>query len=162
MASYVVMEPPGERGAEEEAVFVRDGFHLLAFIFTFLWLLFHRLWLEGIAVLLIAIVIGWLSTPAMLGNGGIILSLLVSIYVGIEGSVLRIARLRRNGWREWGVVEADNARDAELRYLAEAGEQMMEEAPTKPRLWGNAPAAEKKVSRTDTTALGLLGLRGDR
>ena len=47
MASYVVMEPP--EGGPEQAILVRDGFALLAFIMPFLWFLWHRMWLEALA-----------------------------------------------------------------------------------------------------------------
>src|SRR5690606_40350011 len=50
-----------------------------------------------------------------------IASLMLALFVGLEGSALRLAALRRRGWREWGVVEAGNSRDAEIRYLADIG-----------------------------------------
>ena len=119
MASYVVMEPPGRAGAER-AVLVRDGFHVLAFVLPVVWLLFHRLWLEALAVLAIGMAIGglgsWLGFNSVAGFG----SLMLGVLVGLEGAALKVAALRRRGWREWGVVEADDADDAETRYLAEA------------------------------------------
>src|SRR4051812_25971719 len=42
---------PGDPEILEQAELVKDGFSWGAFLFTFLWLLFHRLWLAGIAVL---------------------------------------------------------------------------------------------------------------
>jgi hypothetical protein len=161
MASYVVMEPPESRDAARDAVLVRDGFHVLAFIFPFLWLFFHRLWLEGLAVLLAAILIGVASSTVLANNAGAVLSILVSIYVGLEGSAIRIASLRRRGWREWGVVEADHFDDAETRYLAEiAGEEEDNAPPPKP--WGSAGRPASRDSGADTTALGMLGYSGGR
>ena len=48
MAIYVVMEPPAARPneASDGAVFMRDGFSLLALLVPPLWLLWHRLWIE--------------------------------------------------------------------------------------------------------------------
>ena len=115
MASYVVMEPPAR---EDDAVLVRDGFHLLAFLAPFLWFLFHRLWIEALVVLALALALGVAGSLTGI-SAAPALSLLVSVYVGLEGAALRVAALRRRGWREWGVVEADNPADAEVRYLAE-------------------------------------------
>ena len=127
MASYVVMEPPA---ASRDALLVRDGFHILAFLVPFLWLLIHRCWIEAAIAFVAALGLGILGS--MTGFAGApALSFLVSIYVGLEGPALRAAALRRRGWREWGVVEADGGADAEIRYLAEAygGEPA---APTAP------------------------------
>ncbi len=49
MPTYTVHEPlprKGESAADPERfVFVRDGFHIWAFVLAPLWLLLHRLWL---------------------------------------------------------------------------------------------------------------------
>ena len=118
MASYVVMEPPPDgRGHERQAVLVRDGFHFFAFLIPVLWLLFHRLWIEALFVFALTLALSGLGSLAGLGNAAPILSLLVSICIGLEGPALKLAALRRRGWRDGGVVEADNAGDAEIRYL---------------------------------------------
>ena len=124
MASYVVMEPPSGAGGRktDRAMLVRDGFHLLAFLVPALWLFFHRLWLEGLVALAVSIALSAAGSAAGLGNAAPALSFLVSLYVGLEGPALRLAALRRRGWREWGVVEADGTADAEIRYLAETHE----------------------------------------
>lgn len=123
MASFVVMEPPsGVR--DGQAVLVRDGFHFLAFLAPPLWLFWHRLWIEGAAALALLAALGAFgSAPQLAGdtvaNAAPYLSLLVSIYFGLEGAALRVRALDRRGWRPWGVVEADDIADAETRYLSE-------------------------------------------
>ncbi|MEO3997085.1 DUF2628 domain-containing protein [Mesorhizobium sp. CAU 1732] len=117
MASFVVMEPPAR--VEADAVIVRDGFHVFAFLIPFVWLLVHRLWIEALIALVVALALGFAGSYAGFAAAPA-LSLLVSLYVGLEGASLKLAALRRRGWREWGVVEADNRTDAETRYIAEA------------------------------------------
>lgn len=121
MASYVVMEPPG-RGADApaDAKLVRDGFSFLAFLVPPLWLIWHRLWIEAALAFAAALVLTALGEVAGFGLAGSLLSLLVSLYIGLEGPALRLAAYRRRGWREWGVVDADTVSDAEMRYLGEA------------------------------------------
>ena len=108
MAVYVVMEPPGtsRNDAAAGAVLVRDAFSVLAFLLPPLWLLWHRLWIEAALAFALGVALTALGEVAGLGFAGAALSLLVSIYVGLEGAALRVNALRRRGWREWGVVEA--------------------------------------------------------
>jgi len=122
MSTYIVMEPPRPNRSEasDKAVFVRDRFAFLAFLVPPLWLLWHRLWIEAALAFAVALGLAALGEVAGFGATGSLLSLLVSIYVGLEGPALRLAALRRRGWREWGAVEADDISDAEIRYLNEA------------------------------------------
>lgn len=162
MASYVVMEPPaaGEVGTAERAVLVRDGFSFLAFILPVVWLLWRRLWIEAILVLAASIALVALSRATGLGFVGGAVSLLVSLYVGLEGQSLRIGALRRRGWREWGVVEGGTMAEAEIRYLA--GPAPQGDAPQRA-----APEAERRPAPTVQArpapagpALGMLGYPG--
>lgn len=113
MAGYVVMEPPA--GTKAETVLVKDGFALFGFLLPPLWLAWNRLWLEagGAAVLLVALELasrtqwGVLAAPA---------SFFLCLFVGLEGRALRIAALRRRGWREAGAVEAKDLDEAEARF----------------------------------------------
>ena len=120
MASWIVMQPTGGGRAADAAdpVFIRDGFSFPAFLVPPLWLLWHRLWIEALlafAALVLAAVIGRATDVAIAAT---LISLLVSILVGLEGNGLRIAGLVRRGWRDWGVVEAGNLYDAETGYAA--------------------------------------------
>jgi hypothetical protein len=152
MAVYVVMEPPSPAA---DAMLVRDGFHLFGFLTPPIWLLWHRMWIEAIVAFAIAMVLAALGEALDAGFAGTLLSLLVSIYVGIEGAALRLAALRRRGWREWGVVEADSFGDAEARYLFDAAPAGPEEVPS-------PPAARHPIGpahRSDP-ALGLFNYPG--
>ena len=122
MASYVVMKrTPGAGDSDAENVaFIRDGFALIAFFLPVLWLLWHRLWIE--AALALALTVGLAALGNVSGFGAVApaFSLLVSLYAGLEGAALRIAAMRRRGWSEVGVVEADSRDDAETRWFLEA------------------------------------------
>jgi Protein of unknown function (DUF2628) len=122
MAIYVVMEPPaGSNGADVSLV--RDSFTWLGFIVPPLWLAWRRLWVEAVLSFAVMAMLSVLGEKLGLEWAGSALSLLVSLYVGFEGQALRIASLRRRGWREWGVIDADNLGDAEMRHaLATDGE----------------------------------------
>jgi hypothetical protein len=120
MAVYVVMEPPGRSGKADATTFVRDGFSWPGFLVSPLWLAWHRLWVEAALAFVAIGILSMLGEKLGLGLAGSLLSLLVSVYVGLEGQGLRIAALRRRGWHQWGVVEADTLDDADIRYTLEA------------------------------------------
>lgn len=160
MASYVVMEPPpGGRGHERQAVLVRDGFHFFAFLVPVLWLLFHRLWIEALFVFALTLALSGLGSLAGLGDAAPILSLLVSICIGLEGPALKLAALRRRGWRDAGVVEADNVGDAEIRYLYAADRDENRHEPSEPTAT-IAARPQAAPRRPSGPALGLFSYPG--
>ena len=158
MAIFVVMEPPAANAAEaaERAVLVRDGFAFLGFLVPPLWLLWHRLWIEAALAFAVGVGLTALGETAGFGFTGAALSLLVSIFVGLEGPALRVNALRRRGWRDWGLVEASDAGDAEIRYLA--GEEPDEAVQQTAVLSTQAPMAVRPMPTGP--ALGLLGYPG--
>ncbi|OHV70914.1 hypothetical protein LCM4577_01720 [Mesorhizobium sp. LCM 4577] len=155
MAIYVVMQPPaGDRA--EDASFVRDSFTWLGFLVAPLWLAWHRMWIEAALTFLVMAILSVAGERLGLEGTGSLLSLLVSLYIGFEGQGLRIASLRRRGWREWGVVEAGNLADAETRHALEAGGES-EEQPALPRI---VPDASQARPPQTGMALGLTHTPG--
>lgn len=146
MAAYVAMEPPG--GDAEKTVLVRDGFAFLAFLVPVLWFLRHRMWIE--AALALALTLALSTLDGLGGLGGPLLSLLASLLIGLEAPTLRLWTLRRRGWRERGVVEAEGLADAEARlFLGE--DEPAEVVP---------PPATARYGRATGPALGFLDRRG--
>ena len=80
--------------------------------------------------------------------------MLVSLYFGLEGQALRIAGLRRAGWTEWGIVEAEDLTDAETRYAFGLGRDEGIAAATEP-LPTIVPAANPARTVQTGMALGL-------
>ncbi|MDF1776456.1 MAG: DUF2628 domain-containing protein [Rhizobiaceae bacterium] len=129
MASFVVLVPDDN---EEEAVIIRDGFSILALILPFLWLLWHRLWFAAAMVILASIGLGaamqllpdWVTVFA-------VASMLLSLFIALEGNAMRIASKERQGWRLRAIVEAQNRATAEEIYFAPTNEAAGT-APVKP------------------------------
>ncbi|RUW47312.1 MAG: DUF2628 domain-containing protein [Mesorhizobium sp.] len=158
MTAYVVMEPPGRSEKVDTTAFVRDGFTWLGLLVPPLWLAWHRLWVEAALAFVIMGVLSMLGQKLGLGVAGSLLSLLVSLYVGLEGQGLRIAALRRRGWHEWGVVEAGRLGDADMRYALEV-EGLSDEAAPAPRI---VPDAALARPAQPGMALGLTHVPGRR
>lgn len=161
MAIFVVMEPPAA-AADIDPRFVRDGFHLFAFLIPVVWFLWHGLWIEAVVALAVTMAVSALATLAGLGDAAALLAALVSVYFGLEASNLRLAALRRGGWREWGVVEAQSIAEAEARQAVEAADEVV------PSPWQRGIASGAQAGRPAAAmpgagpALGMLDYPGQR
>ncbi len=117
-------------GLEGDVRFVREGFSVWAFLFTFLWLWAHRAWLAGLAVLGAMLLLG-------LGQGALGISdhvtiaaqFAISAGVGIFGNDLHRAALARRGFAETGLSSGDSVDEAEIRYF---GKRLHTAAPAIP------------------------------
>ncbi len=104
--------------------FVRDGFHVWAFILAPLWMIWHRLWLVLFGYVAIIVVIELALT--MLGINALAgswISLLFGFLVGLEASTLRRWTLARRGWNQIATVAARNLIEAEQRFYAGAANE---------------------------------------
>ncbi len=122
MSVYTVHQPPlraaDDLADPERFVFVRDGFHVWAFLLTPLWLLWRRLWLALLCYVLFSAALD--VALALAGASGavvVLVNILVSLLVGLEASTLRRFTLRRRGWRDVGVVSGEDREDAERRFF---------------------------------------------
>ncbi len=118
---------PGDPSALDRAKLVRDGFSWGAFLFTFLWFFWHRLWLAGFAVLIA--VVGFaiaLQAARVSGLSALLAEVLLAFLIGLEAN-----SLRRWTWRRKkpavDVVTAADREEAEAkafsRWLDGAGER---------------------------------------
>jgi hypothetical protein len=168
MSVYTVHEPL-LRGREtspdpDRFVFVRDGFYFWAFVFSLLWLIWHRLWLALIGyIVVVAVLEAGLRALGVSNTALSVAVLLVSLLVGLEGSTLRRLKLARRGWKTVGVVSAVDLEDAERRFFgnrvdSHAGEggaaSLSASQPPPPPLSPSAPPAFPRASAPP----GIVGL----
>ena len=124
MATYTVHAPPPRRGettsAPERFVFVRDGFHIWAFVFAPLWFLSHRLWLAFVVYILgsafVGIAFAFFRVPT---TAQAVIALLIALLIGFEASSIRRWTLTRRHWTTLGFVVGEDAEMAERRFFAE-------------------------------------------
>lgn len=149
MASYLVLERPRQGAAEPDFRLVRDRFAWLAFLFPVLWALAHRLWIETLVLVVLTALVGALGSLPSLAGIMPFVGLALMMLFGMEANAIRAAALRRRGYADWGVVEADSAGDAEIRYLSE---RYGDAPPPAPR-----PVLGRANPAQGAPALGLLG-----
>src|SRR4051812_9575469 len=121
MPVYTVHAPVAN-GADlattDKFVFVRDGFHFWAAVFSVIWLIWNRLWLAliGWVVLTLAIDFGMNALGA--GRGAILFAdCLLALLMGFEAASLQRWTLSRRKWRQLDIVVADDEETAERRFF---------------------------------------------
>ena len=134
MATYLVFEPQDGARTQADAervVFLRERFSVFAFAFGPVWLLRYRLWLGFLLWLLVFIAITTIGSLIGYGPYAALAAWYVpAILLGLEGVNLRARKLLRKGYREAGVVIAEDLETAERRFFES---------------WKNAPAADTPV-----------------
>lgn len=144
MKTYLVFEPKnGVKNSEtaEKIVFLREKFSWPALFFTPIWLLWHRLWLGFVLWLAAMFVIGVLTQMLGLNPQMTALALwLPSLIAGFEAIELRRRKLIKKGFRDSGIVVADEIEDAEQRFFEEWVKGAAE-APRAPLTPPNAPSS---------------------
>jgi hypothetical protein len=127
--TYTVHAPPPRKGAlaPECFVFLRDGFHVWAFIAPALWLLVYRLWLAFVLYIIIAG--GIIAALVWLGAGTLAViaaGLCISLLIGFEAASIRRWTLARRRWAMLGFVVGENRDSAEQRFFARWTERPQE------------------------------------
>lgn len=166
MRTYLVFEPADGRRTQataERVVFLREKFSFWAFAFTPFWLLYHRLgraflvWLVAFAG--IALAGSWLEYGPFAALAAMFFP---SLLFGMEATNLRARKLQRSGYREAGVVIADDLEAAELKFFTSWKNETSDSAPVKtdyPYPPSSAPPAypETKIAAVSSDP-GVIGL----
>lgn len=136
MSTYVVMAPPefedlaGDPRQTDRLAFVPDRFSFLAFFFSIIWLLVHRMWLVLLGYLFVTLLVELLALSVSSEAMGIV-ALFVSFIFAFEAQALKRWTLERKGWRVVGIVEGESRDEAEYRFLhKEAASLSQNQIPT--------------------------------
>lgn len=155
MKSYVVLTPPEGGRFDEKAIFVRDGFSLLALLMPVIWFLWHRMWWWALGYLTVSILLGWAIERTEWSGTGIAAALLLSLFAGLEGRIMRVRTLERRGWTVREMIAAPDRDAAESLYFATAEDVRSKTAPTAASGRGFA-APHRPALSSGGPALGLF------
>ncbi|MBS4084769.1 MAG: DUF2628 domain-containing protein [Rhizobiales bacterium] len=166
MPTYQVFEPDDGTRTQanaERVVFLREKFSIWAFIFTPFWLLRHRLWLGFVAWLVAFMAITLIGVALGFGPyAGMAASIFPSLFFGLEAVSMRGRKLLRSGYRDAGVVIAEDLETAERRFF-----DTWKLAPVKsdhPYAPGAAPTAypDTKLAAAEQQVIGMFPTPGQR
>ena len=114
MTTYSIYAKPNDARAAE-AIFLPDSFSWGAFVFTWVWALWNRMWIVAALVLSIMLIASALPTAPQF-----LLALCVSIVMGLHGNDLLGWSLTRRGLSEIGLSNGGSMEEAELRFYADS------------------------------------------
>ena len=115
---YTIHTRPGGDATLERPLFLREGFNWFAFLFTFLWAFYHRLWRFGGAILLANLSLVLFSRTGLLGEATLpVVQFGLQIIVGFMANDALRARLRREGYLFQDIAGGDSLLAAEQRYF---------------------------------------------
>lgn len=155
MASFYILTPPGSADPEKDTVFVRDGFSWLGFVFPLPWLLVRKLWLISALVVAYYVLTGFVTEISEIEALPIAFSLVLSLWVGLEGGHVRAGWLQKRGWDLKATISAYDRDEAEAIYFAD------EVSPPTAKIMATAPAGWT-TRPSNPVALGLIGPYGSR
>lgn len=113
MATFTVHVPPGNAGVGN-AVFIREGFSVPAFVFGPFWLLWKRAWIPAALWTILLALLAWAGSLVKLPPDNVgVLGFALSAILGFEGDRILAWSLRRRGFVERDVVIGDNEAEAE-------------------------------------------------
>ena len=117
MTSFVVLHKDGAPARfSERTVFVRDRFSIAALAFPFFWLIWHRLWFASLLFFCVIAVLVFAAGDHRYFFAFGPLNILAGCFVALEGPAWRISAYRYAGYRQIGVVSAENLEQAELAF----------------------------------------------
>lgn len=128
MPAFTIYEKPNQTLEEtiENAKMVEHRFSYLIFLVPALWMLIKRLWLPLIAYILVSVGLAFLDNLIPLWVS-MAISLVIAIWIAAEAPNLLGWAIKRRGYKEVGMIYADNLDHCEARYiharLQSAGEE---------------------------------------
>jgi len=160
MRIYTVHELPGAPLDGAGIVLVKEGFSFPAFLLSWLWLLFSRLWTAlGLWIGLTAVT-SFLAERYLGLEGAMLCSLALQLLLGFEGNDIRRWTLARKGYREIGIVAGASLEEAERRFF-EKWDRPLDVAPVAPLsapVWPQRPAPALRPARAPAGAGEIFGL----
>lgn len=122
MPTYTVHEPPPRKNesvaSPERFVFVRDGFHVWAFLLPPLWFLVKRLSLALVIYVVASVALEFaMSRVHVPATWRVIVELMFALVIGFEAATIQRWTFQRRRWKTLGFVVAEDAELAERRFF---------------------------------------------
>jgi Protein of unknown function (DUF2628) len=158
MSTFAILAPPRHQHTAAEQtdrfIFLHEKFSLGVFLFAPLWMIWRRLWLVLIIYLVGVGLIGYgLRLSGISWSAIAVVLVLGHLLLGLEAtSLVRWTRTRR-GWRECGVVIADDLDMAERRFFDNRATLRPATNPVPVTVPGQFPAAQVGSSQPDIIGL---------
>jgi len=108
---YSVYIKRGVDNPLETAMFIKQGFCLAAFLLTFVWALFNRLWAVALVITVISALLAYSNGVAFA-----VTSLLFSIWFGFEANNFKATKLEKKGYILFDTTTGADILAAQTRF----------------------------------------------
>ncbi len=116
MKIYNALIKKNQSGKIEDIILLKEGFSFTAFLFSGLWFLYHKMWCEFLALLLINIAFGFLD-DFLSDSDKIILQISYIFIVALNANYWLCENLKKKNYQLAGVVFGQNEVEAKLRFI---------------------------------------------
>lgn len=162
MASFLILTPPGGPDRDHASTrFIADGLSATAFLFPWIWLFSHGLWLWAIAAFFAQGFGLQLLADDTLAPAGMAILLANSLFFSLEGKKLEAALLQKKGWKLEDVLVAPDLSTAEEIYFSTLPAPVMPAMPATSD-WIAKALGKKTAFGARGPALGLFDSEGGR
>ncbi|WP_339830818.1 DUF2628 domain-containing protein [uncultured Parvibaculum sp.] len=118
MRIYTVHQLPGAPLDGAGIVLVKEGFSFPAFAFSWIWLLWHRLWIALALWILLVVAVSLVAQNLFGAEAAAVCSLVLQLMLGFEANDIRRWTLERNRYRMVGLAGGGNLEEAERAFFA--------------------------------------------
>ncbi|MDO8837548.1 MAG: DUF2628 domain-containing protein [Parvibaculum sp.] len=142
MRIYTVHELQGAPLDGAGIVLVKEGFSFPAFAFSWIWLLWHRLWVALALWIALLVAVSLIAQNLLGAEATAICSLALQVLLGFEANDIRRWTLERKGYRMAGLAGGGNLEEAERAFFAKWDRSLHVDAAPSPRpVWGRRTGA---------------------
>lgn len=118
MKIYTVHIKAKNADALQRPEFVREGFSIWAFLFTFLWAFYHRLWGAGMFLILMHVTFFTMMEAGVISRMSVeIIQLAFQVIIGLQGHDWIRMQLVKKGYVLSDIVTGISLIDAERRFF---------------------------------------------
>lgn len=129
MKVFTVLEAPD--GKPEHVAFIPEGFSWGALALTFLWSMWHRMWVVAALLFALTSALTVATNLGVLGAGlAALLQFGIALVFAFEARAFQVASLERAGYRRSGLIQASTSEAAELTYFASRGHSSPKSVPS--------------------------------
>jgi hypothetical protein len=118
MKLYNALIKKNKEGKIEDVILLKEGFSWLAFFFSIFWFLYHKMWKESFALLVVNFVFAALGTNAILsGFNKILVELLFTFVIALNANYWLVENLKTRGYEFVGLTFGDGCANAKMRFV---------------------------------------------
>jgi len=116
MKIYNALIKKNKEGKIEDVILLKEGFSFFAFLFSVLWFLYHKMWSEFLAILLVNFLIAYMEnfSPAI---DKILLEISFIFLVALNANYWLCEHLKKKDYNFVGLVFGRDQIHAKLRFL---------------------------------------------